>query len=83
MKKRIDAMFAFVAEDADGEGFCAFRDSDGSSFPLVGADVARLDEMRRVAQAIADGSGRPIRLLRFSVREEVEAIEPRKPRTPG
>lgn len=77
MKKRIDEMFAFVAEDTDGEGVCSFHTPEGW-MPLVGADVGRVDSIRHIAQAIADRSGRTIRVLRFSVREELELIEPRK-----
>jgi hypothetical protein len=76
--KRIEQMYAFVAEDAEGEGVCGFR-GDLGWMPLVGADIARVESIRHVAQIIADQSGKPIRLLRFAVREELEVIHPRKP----
>ncbi len=75
--KRIEELFAYVAEETDGEGVVAFQGPGGVWLPLVGADVARKDSLRAMAQHIADESGKRIRLLRFSVREELVVIEPK------
>jgi hypothetical protein len=73
--KRIDELFVFVASDADGEGVPAFF--DGSvMLPLVCADKARVDSLREIARQMARESGNKITLCRFSVREELEVIEP-------
>jgi hypothetical protein len=48
----------------------------GEWMPLVGADRARVDSMRPLAQQVADISGCKITLLRFSVREELETLMP-------
>ncbi len=45
-------------------------------FPLVCADKARVDSLRAKARMIARESGNKIMLVRFSVREEIEVIEP-------
>lgn len=74
-KLRIDQIWAFVSVDEKGdEGLCAFQSSMGWT-PLIAADEARLESLRPVAQRIADASGKPIRLLKFSTREIVEEIQ--------
>lgn len=74
---RITEMFAFIAEDEgpEDEGIAAVLRS-GLVMPLVGADMARMDSLRPVAQLIARESGKRIRLVKFSHWEELETIEP-------
>lgn len=70
---RITEIFVFVAGPEDDEGVVAF--SNGLTwFPMVAADRARIESLRREAQEIANQSGKPVRLLRFSVREDLETI---------
>lgn len=75
---RITEMFAFVAVDPDTdiEGVCAFRSWRHGWVPMVGADPARVDQLRPQAQEIARATGQPVTVLRFTVRETVETIEP-------
>lgn len=73
---RIDEMFAFVAIDKTGEGVMGFMGPSGQWFPMVGADMARVDQLRPMAQEIARTSGKEIKLLKFSKREELEVIKP-------
>jgi dihydroorotase-like cyclic amidohydrolase len=73
--QRIDEVFVFVASDADGEGVAAFFDGE-HGLPLIAADKARVDSLREIAKEIARQSGNKITLCRFSVREELEVIEP-------
>lgn len=77
-KERINEMYAFVAIDSDGtEGVCSFYSRAMSGhMPMVGADTARVDLLRPIAQDMAKQMGVPIRVLRFTVREEIEVIEP-------
>lgn len=74
----IDAMYAFVISDTspDDEGIVAAMGPGGIWIPLVGSDRARVDSLRTMVQQIATATGKPIRLVRFSVREELEVIEP-------
>ena len=72
---RIDELYAFIAQDADGEGLPAFL-HDRVMMPMVCADKARVDALREKAKEIAAASGNKITLCRFSVREEIEVIEP-------
>lgn len=76
MTLKIEEMFAFIAEETDGEGLTGFHSRAGW-VPMVGADMARVDSMREIAREIANATGRKITLCRFSVREEMEVITPK------
>jgi len=69
---KIEKMFAFVAEDAgpDDEGIMGM--SMGSiMMPFVGADQARIKSLLEHAQYIKRKTGKPFRILEFSVRKDV------------
>ena len=73
---KVTEVFAFVAEDTgpDDEGLAAMQ--VGNTFmPLVGADMKRVDSLRPHARAIARRMKKPIKLLRFTQREELEVIK--------
>lgn len=76
--KKIETIHAFVADDGDGEGLMAVMTPKGVMLPLVAADPARIESLRPIARAAADIAGRDYRLLRFSVREEIEAYAHQK-----
>ena len=74
---KITEMFAFIAEDTgpEDEGVTAY--SLGAVWmPMVGADMARVNSLRPIAQQIASSSGKVVRLLRFTHREELETLNP-------
>lgn len=73
---KIEELYAFVAVDETGEGITAFLGPDGTWMPMVGADPARVDSLKLMAQSLAQTSGKKIVLAKFSVREDVEVIEP-------
>lgn len=73
MKLKIDEMFAFVAENPDGEGVMGIR-QDGAWLPLVGADMARIASLKPMVEKIARESGVLVKLVKFSVRTELETI---------
>lgn len=74
---RITEIFAFVAQDSgpEDEGLAAFRSTMGW-MPLIGADAERVAKLREAAQEVATRSGKTLRLVRFSVREELDLVEP-------
>jgi hypothetical protein len=76
---RVNEMSAFVVADTgpEDEGITAFCGPDGVWHPMVGADMARVNSLREQAQRIADVTGKPIKVLRFTTRGEVEVIAPR------
>jgi hypothetical protein len=74
---RIDEMYAFVMTDpADNtEGIIGFYTADGW-MPMVGADTGRVESLVPKAQAIATAMEVPVRVLRFTVREELMELSP-------
>jgi hypothetical protein len=72
--KRIDELFAFVAEDAEGEGIIGIT-VDGVFFPLVGADMDRIDSLMPIAKQIGETYNKSVKLLRFSKRSLMEEFD--------
>ncbi len=80
----IDRMYAFVQEDTgpDDEGVISALGNVQGPFhsvvamPLVGSDMGRIDSLRPVAQRVADVTGKPVKVLMFSVRTEVAVLMP-------
>ena len=69
---RIEEMYAFVAEDSgpDDEGIVAM--SVGHvMLPLVGADMARIESLRPIARDISAQTGKKVKLLHFTQREDL------------
>lgn len=72
---KITEIYTFIADDESGEGIPAYLLGD-VMFPLVGADKARVDSLREMAQRIANAEGKQLKLARFTMREELEVITP-------
>ena len=77
-KVRITEMYAYVVVDPadDTEGVPAFAGPDGMMMPLVGADTVRAEALRPVAQRMATQMGVTVELVRFTVRESIETLQP-------
>ncbi|MBA7553646.1 hypothetical protein ES705_46240 [subsurface metagenome] len=75
---KIMEMYAFVTEDKspDDEGVVAAQNDKKEWMPLMGADLARAQSVKPIAQNIADVLGKKVTLLRFTNREEVEVLYP-------
>jgi len=74
--KSIDALYAWVATDPDGgEGVCGANIPGlGGMVPLVGADMDRVKSLRPFAEATRAASAYPVRLVRFSRRDDLELL---------
>jgi hypothetical protein len=81
---KIEEMYAYIAHekgDPDDEGLTAFK-MPAMGFkpeqwaPMVGADEARMKSLKSMAQQIANTTGQRITLAKFSVRTDIETIEP-------
>ena len=77
---KIETVYAFISVDKDGnEGICGFgstNDQGGINWtPMVGADLARVEQLRPIVQKIADHSGKTVKLVHFQQRVEVEEIK--------
>lgn len=70
---RITQLWAVLSVDpADGsEGVIAFR-----NHPLIASDEYRLESLRRVIPLAVAGLPAIVKLVRFSVREDLETFEP-------
>lgn len=74
MSFRITELWAFVAVgDDDEDGVIAFL-SEAGWMPMVMADKARLDSIRWKAEEVAKTSGKTVRLVHFSNRQDVETL---------
>ena len=78
---RIEEMYAFIVEDTgpDDEGVIAIQSPPGDDgttlwLPLVGADMARVNSLRPTALGIARQLGKPVKLVHFSNRQDLEII---------
>ncbi len=70
---RITEMFAFVAEESPGEeGIMGARAPNGDWFPLVTNNMTTVSALRPAADAIAQVSGLPYRVLRFELIGELQ-----------
>lgn len=75
----ITALFAWVVTQPDGgEGIAGITldgpGESGVSMPLIGADVDRIQSYRWHAQWLRKATGYPVRLVRFSSREDLEVL---------
>lgn len=73
---RIEEMYAFVAEDKgpDDEGIVGMGAAGIGMMPLVGADMARAESLKEIARQISKQTGKKIKLLRFTNREDLGEI---------
>lgn len=74
---RIDQCFAFIVLDDDGtEGVPAFYDPGTRMLlPMMGADVARVESLRPIAEFDPRLRGKRITIAKFSHRETIGVID--------
>lgn len=75
---KITALYAFVVEDTgpDDEGILAASVGDDIFLPLVGADMERVNSLKPTAAKLAGALGKPVKIVLFSERTEVEVLNP-------
>jgi len=75
---RIEALYAALSLDEGGEGVCAAPlGNSGITATLVAADKIRFDKyLRPMAQRIAKLFGKPVRIAKFTRREDIEIFQP-------
>lgn len=75
MSFRIEAIHAYIAVDEDDEeGVIGQLMGNGTWMPFIAADLHRLIDLRPMAEAIALETGRQVRLVKFTTREDLEVI---------
>ena len=75
---RIESMYAFIQLDPrdNTEGVIAFMDPNTRTWmPMVGADMSRIEQLRPLAKDTARITKRPVRLVHFIGRNDVEVID--------
>jgi len=71
---RISEVFAFIADNGEeGEGVVGKFMGD-IFMPFVAADAARLESLRPLAKEIATKTGKTVKIIRLTAREEIETI---------
>jgi len=77
---KIEAMYAYIPHekgDPNDEGVTAFMPGLSAQWmPMVGADEKRMASLKSMAQGLANASGQTITLVKFSVRTDLETIDP-------
>jgi hypothetical protein len=78
VNKTIDELWAYIVVDPEDEdeGMPLWSPTPGTYTPAMGAERQRMDSLRGLAEQVATDMQRPVRLVRFSQREEIETIEP-------
>ncbi len=71
----IDQIWAFVSTDPGGEGICAAV-VNGLTFPMVTATGSNVGLMTETARQLAKQTGKTIKLIKFTAREDVEEFSP-------
>lgn len=75
----IHTVYAYVVvHDSGDEAIPALTlpgpDGGVVMMPLIGADLERMTNLRRYALEVSKASGKPIKLARFTQREDMETI---------
>lgn len=75
----VTEIYAFLGDDDNGkEGFVMVQlkrpDQDPMMVQLVAASLEEAEQYKVWAEAVAKGTGKKIRLVRFSVSEELAVI---------
>jgi len=72
--QKIETLYAWVASEPDGgEGLAGFLGPEGW-MPLIGADLARIESLRHVAEDVARVTGYPVALKSFSTVTVIETL---------
>lgn len=57
-----------------------FLSSNDQWVPMVCADKARIDSLRPIAQELSNKTGKPVKLARFHIRDDVQTLTPKDSR---
>lgn len=77
---KITEMYAFVMSDVDDddEGVIAFYDHNTRGWmPMVGADMARIEDLKPIAQVVANERKKEVRLVHLVKDDTITVIQPK------
>jgi hypothetical protein len=72
----VNAAWAFLLKNADGQEAVISMVTKRGMMPLICFSEDGLEGMKAVAKDMVKATGKPMTLVKFSNREEVEVIEP-------
>lgn len=75
--KKVTELYAFICIDDDGDEAVPGVQMQGVWHPMMGADLDNAESFMDFAQQIANDTGKPIRILRFTQFEQIGEIRPR------
>lgn len=79
---RIDSVFVFIAADENGDEGLIGCEGPHGWVPFVCGDLERVEQLRPLAQDVADATGRPVTLRYLGTARNVETLIPRPPAPP-
>jgi len=72
----VQAAWAFLLQNADGQEAVVSMVTKRGMMPLICFSEEGLEGMKAVAKEMVEHTGKPMQLVKFSNREEIELIEP-------
>lgn len=69
--EKITEVYVFVSMDKDGEGIIS-RSFGDLMLPFVCADKERMEQLKPIAKNMARQTGKKIKLIKLTHREEIE-----------
>lgn len=74
MGMKIEKMFAFVCKDDDGNEGVIGHKIGNIMYPLVGADMERIESLKPLALSIQQATGKQVYLISFDKRTVLEVL---------
>lgn len=72
MEEKIEELYCFCVVGKDGSEGIPSMLANGTWMPLIGADMRRVDSLKKIVRTMERQTKTKIKLLRFTVREEIE-----------
>jgi len=79
IEQLIPDLYLFVSTTKGGKtAIVNAEDGQGTLLPLITFDLGQTEKMRKIAQDVASGIGRDVRLMKYTQAAVVETIQPQK-----
>ena len=79
MTRRLELIYVFLTEQDDAEGIAAFPQPVGDRVrlePMIASSEEKLEQLRGVAQELVLRGGKPMRIAKFTTREDLGYVMP-------
>lgn len=72
-------LYVFVTTTKNGkDAIVNAEDGQGTLLPLITFDFGQTEKMKKIAQDVASGIGRDVRLMKYTQAAVLETIQPQK-----